>query len=350
MLKKNSFTGNKALINHMTILEHLYLAGYSLKKSHKLKNRKTLPGKVISIGNITLGGTGKTPAVIALARKALSKGFRPCILTRGYRGTASGPCYVSKGGGPLLDEKQAGDEAYLMAVKMKRIPVVKGRDRYEAGIFALTDLPDIDRPDLFILDDGFQHWGLFRDRDVLLIDSLNPFGNRKLLPLGPLREPISEISRAGIIIITKKENISGSGKDSLTEEIRQYNRKAPIFFSAHMPRRFMDLRGNAFPLEWGKEKSFFGLCGIGNPGSFRQTLLSAGVTLTGMKTFRDHHRYSRRDLEVIIDEAGAHSGWIVTTEKDIMRLKGLDLPENLVSLAVDFQVSDACYETIFAGL
>ena len=334
----------------MTLIEHLYLAGYAIKKRHKLKNQKMLPRKVISIGNITLGGTGKTPAVIALAQKAHSRGFRPCILTRGYRGTASGPCYVSKGESPLLDEKQAGDEAYMLAVKMKGIPIVKGNDRYEAGMLALNSLPEVSRPDLFILDDGFQHWGLFRDKDVLLIDSMNPFGNRKLLPIGPLREPISEINRAGIIIITKKEGVLSSAKDSLIEEIREYNKKAPVFFSAHIPLQFMDSHGNAFPLEWGEGKSFFGFCGIGNPGSFRQTLLSAGVTLTGLKTFRDHHRYSQGDLEAIIDEAGAHSGWIVTTEKDIMRLRGFDLPENLVSLAVEFHVDDDCYETIFADL
>jgi tetraacyldisaccharide 4'-kinase len=102
----------------MTLVERLYYIGYSIKKHYKLKNRKQLPCKVISIGNITLGGTGKTPAAIALAREAQEQGFNPCVLTRGYRGTAKGPCFVSKGEGPLLDEKQAGDEAVLMALHL----------------------------------------------------------------------------------------------------------------------------------------------------------------------------------------------------------------------------------------
>ncbi|HMK49129.1 MAG TPA: tetraacyldisaccharide 4'-kinase [Thermodesulfovibrionales bacterium] len=334
----------------MTFLERLYLAGYSIKKRHKFQNRKILPRKVISVGNITLGGTGKTPAVIAVAQKARLRGFTPCILTRGYRGTASGPCFVSRGGSPVLNERQAGDEAYLMATKLQGVPVIKGKDRYEAGIFALNESPEASRPDLFILDDGFQHWGLFRDKDVLLIDCMNPFGNRRLLPLGLLREPLSEIDRAGIIIITKEEGLPASAKDSLMREIREYNKQAPVFFSAHKPLQFVSRGGDAFPLKWGEGKRFFGFCGIGNPESFRRTLLSTGMTLTGFKSFRDHHFYSQRDLQTVIGEAGVHSEWIVTTEKDIMRLRGFDLPENLVSLAIEFQVDENCYETIFAGL
>ena len=140
---------------------------------------------------------------------------------------------------------------------MKGIPIVKGKDRYEAGILALNSLPEVSRPDLFILDDGFQHWGLFRDKDVLLIDSMNPFGNRKLLPMGPLREPISEINRAGIIIITKKESVLSSAKDSLIEEIREYNKKAPVFFSAHIPLQFMDITWGCLSSRMGRRKIIF---------------------------------------------------------------------------------------------
>jgi len=240
----------------MTIFERLYLAGYSIKKRYKLNNRKKLPCKVISIGNITLGGTGKTPAVIALAQKARGNGFRPCILTRGYRGTAKGPCFVGIGDGPLLDENRAGDEAYLMALKLKGIPIIKGKDRYEAGIFALNNLPGDSRPDLFILDDGFQHWGLCRDNDILLIDGTNPFGNGKLFPVGSLREPVNGISRADMIVITKKDGSRDLKTDGVLEEIRKYNKKAPVFFAVHKPSRFITVNGDPFLLNGQRAKSF----------------------------------------------------------------------------------------------
>ncbi len=354
----------------MTVFEFLYYLGCSIKKHSALKNQKKLPHKVISLGNITLGGTGKTPAAIALARKAQGRGFRPCILTRGYKGKAEGPCFVSKGEGPLLDEYQAGDEAILMAEKLKGVLIVKGSNRYEAGMFALNVSDHDHKPDLFILDDGFQHWALFRDKNILLIDSTNPFGNRRLIPLGLLREPIREIKRADIVVITNIDN-AGRGKElgvppthpspskgegkggdvrSLIEEIRQYNPKAPIFSAEHRPSIFITANGNTFPLAWAKGKKYFGFCGIGNPQSFKKTLLSADadMELKGLITFRDHHRYTAGDLQMIMlnaERTGAE--WIVTTEKDIMRLKGLDMPEHVVSLAIEFSIEEKFYDAIF---
>jgi tetraacyldisaccharide 4'-kinase len=334
----------------MTTLEFLYYLGYSIKKCHVFKNQERLPHKVISVGNITVGGTGKTPATIALAKEAKKRGFKPCILTRGYRGTAKGPCFVSRGEEPLLDEYQAGDEALLMAEKLKGIHVVKGKDRYKAGMFALSTLTSAICPDLFILDDGFQHWGLLRDKDILLIDSTNPFGNRRLLPLGLLREPISEISRADIIVITRTDENREieTEANSLIKEIRQYNTKASIFFAEHRPSKFVTLTGDTFPFEWANGKRFFGFCGIGNPQSFRGTLLSADLESIGFKTFRDHFRYSQGDIQEIIRNAkGCNADWIVTTEKDIMRLKGFALPENMVSLCIEFSVDERFYEEVF---
>jgi len=340
------------------LLEFLYYLGYSIKKRYALRNQKSLSQKVICLGNITLGGTGKTPAAIALAEEAKKRGFKPCILTRGYKGRAKGPCFVSRGEGPLLDEYQAGDEALLMAEKLKGIPIVKGKDRYEAGLFAIQNLksqiPDI-KSILFILDDGFQHWGLARDRDILLIDSINPFGNRRLLPLGSLREPIGAINRADIIVITKADktrNQSGSSQqsiiNSLIGEIRQYNTKAQIFSAEHRPLAFITTKGETLPSKWAEGKNFFGFCGIGNPISFNETLLSVNIELTGFKTFRDHYRYNQNDVQLITRDAEkCGADWIVTTEKDIMRLKGLSLPDNLVSLTIEFSVDDKFYEEVF---
>ena len=156
---------------------HIYNAILSGRKfiiSH-LKKPGRLPVRVISIGNLTLGGTGKTPAVIAVAVEAKKKGLQPIILTRGYKGRAKGPCFVSKGEGHVLSFTEAGDEPYMMAEKLKGTPIVLGKNRYRSGLFALENLLSGNKSDqsgiIFILDDGFQHIALHRDIDVLLIDA-----------------------------------------------------------------------------------------------------------------------------------------------------------------------------------
>ena len=347
----------------MNPLEYLYSIGLSIKKHYALRNQKKLPCKVISIGNITVGGTGKTPATIAIAEEAKKRGFKPCILTRGYKGKIKGPCFISKGDGPLVSEQEGGDEPVLMAEKLKDAPIIKCPDRYKGGIFAIQNLKSqiskFKSQILFILDDGFQHWNLFRDRDILLIDSKNPFGNRRLLPLGQLREPLSAISRADIIVLTKMDNpvmsqstTHGQSKvNGLIEEIKLYNSRAPIFLAEHLPSKFITTAGDSLPLEWANEKKFFCFCGIGNPESLLQTLFTSGVALTGFKIYRDHYRYRMKDLEIIkksAEQSGAN--WIVTTEKDIMRLKEFSFPENLVSLAIEFTVDKKFYEEIFNKL
>lgn len=353
----------------MTLLEFLYFVGYSVKQRYALKKRKRLPCPVISVGNITLGGTGKTPAAMALARKAASIGFHPCILTRGYRGKARGPCFVSTGSGPLIGAHEAGDEASLMAETLTGVPIVKGKNRYESGMFALEKLqPPVSHLRsrfLFILDDGFQHWALHRDRDILLIDGTNPFGNRKLFPMGPLRESLSAIKRADSVVITNLPSsyplLSDSDRkraDSfdqerawgLIAEIRQYAASIPIYFSRHQPTAFITVSGNAFALSDLKNRKLFGFCGIGNPHSFKNTLLPLIGELRGFMVFRDHYQYSHADFRRIADSAkGSGADWIVTTEKDIMRLKGFSLPDNLLALRIEFHVDDQFYGEVFRG-
>jgi len=372
----------------MNLIEGLYYIGYSIKKYNDLKNQKKLPFKVISIGNITVGGTGKTPAAIAIAEEAKRRGFVPVILTRGYKGKIKGPCFVSKGEGPLLSEEDAGDEPIIMAEKLKGVPIVKGENRYDAGIFVIenlkSEISNLKSEILFILDDGFQHWKLFRDRDLLLIDSTNPFGNKRLLPIGPLREPLRAIGRADIVVITKTNMLSsqstvhgqstasptypsplrGEGKGGgdisqsmthgksefrrLIKEIRKYNKKAPVFFAEHRPLQFLSARGEIFPLEWAKGKRFFVFSGIGNPGSFKETLLLAGINLKGFKSYRDHYRYAPKDIEKIVEHSKrSGADWIVTTEKDIMRLKELSVPANLIALVIEFSVGKEFYDEVF---
>jgi tetraacyldisaccharide 4'-kinase len=345
----------------MNLIESLYYIGYSIKKHNSLKNQKRLPCKVISIGNITVGGTGKTPATIAISEEAKRRGFAPVVLTRGYKGKTKGPCLVSKGDGPLLVEEDAGDEPMLMAEKLKGVPIIKGEDRYEAGMFALenlkSEIPNLKSEILFILDDGFQHWRLFRDEDILLIDGLSPFGNKRLLPIGSLREPLNAISRADIIVITKAGS-KGQGAEGrrnqesefrrLIEEIRKYNKKAPIFFAEHRNLQFITVYGEDFPLEWARGKRFYGFAGIAHPESFRETILSAGIDLRGFKSYRDHYRFTSKDIDKIIQGSKKNGAdWIVTTEKDIMRLKELSVPANLVALMIEFSIDKEFYDEVF---
>lgn len=348
------------LIGFQTVmgpLELLYYAGYRIKQSQGLRNRKRLPHRVMSVGNITVGGTGKTPAVIAIAEEAKKRGYRPCVLTRGYRGKAKGPCFISKGEGALLDVDAAGDEAFLMAERLKGVPVVKGNDRYEAGMFALRELASQPsalglQPFLFILDDGFQHWRLYRDEDILLIDGANPFGNRRLLPTGILREPPAEMGRADVIVLTKAARgpAGADNRAGLVAEIRRHNPLAPVYFSEHRPVFLRTSPGRELPLDLISGKPVFAFCGIANPDSFRETLLRINAHVRDVMVFGDHHTYRKQDLRQI-HGAARRSGadWIVTTEKDIIKLKDFDLDENLLSLRIEFNIGEEFYERIFSA-
>ncbi len=202
---------------------------------------------------------------------------------------------------------------------------------------------------------------LSRDKDVLLVDGTNPFGNRRLFPLGPLREPVKEAGRADILVITKGETGKGIGKgkegkekkqntqEKLMEELQRLNPGAPVFHAGHRATGFLSARGESYPLEWGAGKEFFGFCGIGSPRSFEKSLIASGMRLNGLKAFRDHYRYSQGDIEGIRREAEKKSAdWIVTTEKDIMRLRSFALPENLVSLLIEFTVDDRFYDAVLS--
>lgn len=312
-----------------------------------MKRQKTLLGKVISIGNITTGGTGKTPLVIALAEEALKRGLKPCILTRGYKGRLRGPCFVSKGEEALISPFDAGDEPSLMAQRLKGVPIVKAVDRYEGGMFAIKEL-NPENQFLFILDDGFQHWRLKRDKDILLINSGEPFGGEKLLPVGCLREPLKELNRADIIVITNPE--LSSGLSDIISEVKRYNPSAPLFLAEHKPSYIGRVEGVTAPISWLNGKNVYAFCGIAYPHSFRTTLRKTGSLIKGFRSYRDHYRFKQHEIRLIEKEAlRCNAEWIITTEKDIIRLRGIKLPENLVFLGIELSASDGFYEEVFKG-
>ena len=327
----------------MTAVEFLYYLGYVTKKRRSLSHQKRLPHRVISIGNLTLGGTGKTPAAIAVAEEAKKRGYRPVILTRGYRGKAKGPCLVSDGSSVLLSVKEAGDEPVVMAGRLKDVPVVKSADRYKGGLFAMQQPWGDDPGLLFIIDDGFQHWRLSRDIDIVLVDGQDPFGNRKMLPVGPLRGPLTELKDADILVITKARN------EALALELHKINKDAPVFFATHEVtgiRKDDDTLAATSLLKGGKVLAF---CGIANPASFKKTLSNLGCGIVELKQYRDHYRYVCEDISGL-EEKGKRLGaeFLLTTEKDMVKIRELKcVPRNLLSIEIGFSIAKSFYNEVF---
>lgn len=273
---------------------------------------------VISVGNLTVGGTGKTPMVLLLAGMLKDRGLRPAVLSRGYGGKSTADVLVvSDGRHVFTGPEEAGDEPVLIARRLKDVPVLAGPKRAITGQYALEHF-DVD---VILLDDGFQHRYLKRDLDIVLLDSRQPLGNGFLLPRGPLREPPSALGRAGVIALTRAgdgdagpidERLSGmlSGRVVLRTRVRPTSLAAPD--------------GEELPLSFLQGKRVFAFAGIARPDSFRQTIESLGVAIAGFRAFPDHHRYRAEDLSRIEDKAAlARADILLATEKDIVKISGI---------------------------
>jgi len=337
------------------ILSSIYKLGLSCHQS--LVKPKKLPEKVISIGNMTLGGTGKTPAVISLAREAKKRGFSPCVLTRGYKSKTKDTCFVSRDDGPVISASEAGDEAFLMAELLKGVPVVKGSNRYEAGLFAMKEYfkqqpppPPDPRPltPLFILDDGFQHWGLRRDIDIVLIDAANPFGNGKLLPEGPLREPLGGLNRADIIVLSKSDMAAKDSVSDTMQKVKSYNSRAPVYSALHKPLELITINGVVRPLDFLSKKKVYAFAAIANTLSFESLLRAHGAEIVEFRKYRDHYLYKQKDLDDIKHDALGLD--IITTEKDLVKLRDLQVPGNVYALRIEFSIAEDFYTDLFRRL
>jgi len=285
------------------------LRGLFYKKG--LFRTKHLPKPVISIGNLTVGGTGKTPAVIMVGEMLLKMGKKPAILSRGYKREGKNvSTIVSDGNSLLLDRRCAGDEPYMIAKRLKGVPVIVGSNRFDSGLLALKNF-DVD---LFILDDAFQRIQLHRDLNILLIDSKNPFGNGYLFPRGILREPVEAATRADLIILTKCDSDSVS--------IPQLPQDVPTALAAAPISKLVDIKsGETTPIESIGGKKIAAFCGIGSPESFSESLSNLGAEVVVFKPFPDHHSYSSNDINAILLEATEEGAeYIVTTEKDSVKL------------------------------
>ena len=259
---------------------------------------------VISVGNITWGGVGKTPFVILLVEHLRALGLKPAILTRGYMKNVS-------------RVKTLSDEAIMLKQQIPDVSVGVGADRISESRKILRDQP----VDVFILDDGFQHRKVKRDLDIVLIDATNPFGNNELIPAGILREPLSALKRAQIIVLTKSD-LNPSATQVLDERLRKINNASPIAWAVHAPSGLADLFGNneeqLIDLRGKRVVSF---CSIGDPKSFEESLSAAGALIDRNFIFPDHHVYLERDIQKIIAYAQKMGIEIlVTTAKDSVKI------------------------------
>ncbi len=283
---------------------------------------RRLPRPVVSVGNLTLGGTGKTPLVILLAKTLVQGGYHPVILSRGYKGSAEHTnLLVSDSGGLRSTPSECGDEPFLLARSLPGSKVVVGKNRYAGAQLAGLDDPKA----VYLLDDGFQHLQLCRDLDILVIDATNPFDNGLVLPVGRLREPTSAIVRADIIAVTRAHLAEES--DDLELEIRRRNRTAPIWYFYHDAVSLTDVRtGETEAIRRLQGARVIALAGIGNPAVFLTDLAHYGCVVVDSLTFRDHHAFSQQDVDravAIMRSTGAEA--IITTEKDAVRLQQLPL-------------------------
>ncbi len=278
----------------------------------------SLACQVVSVGNITLGGTGKTPFVALLAGWMRDRGLTPAVLSRGYKGRFSGPYgIVSDGKRVLLDAIQAGDEPYFLAEKLKGVPVIVGSERRVTGRIAVEHF----HANVVILDDGFQHLSLKRNLNFLLIDASCPFGNGKVFPRGPLREPMGQIGRADALILTKVE---GDGNiQILNRKLADRGVGIPVFRTEYRPYGIRALNGGEIlPLENLQGKKVLAFSGIAQPESFRRTLRGLNCQIVEWETFPDHYQYRQEDVNGLQDRAfRAGAEVLVTTEKDMVRIK-----------------------------
>jgi tetraacyldisaccharide 4'-kinase len=291
---------------------------------------------VISIGNITTGGTGKTPLVEYVARTIASHGKKVCILTRGYgRKDPHLQVIVSDGYGVLASPSEAGDEPYLLATKLAgQAAVISSSDRIAAGQEAIKDFGT----EAFVLDDGFQHLRLARDLNIACIDAMNPWGGGRLLPYGRLREAPEGLRRADCVVLTRCDQVESV--DDLREQVGELIEGRPIFESRMRPLRVVSLKNGPEVLALPGRVGAF--CAVGNPGSFFESLRGLGYEVGLERAFTDHHVYSQGDVDALhqlAKESGASA--LITTAKDAVKLKGLSFALPCYVLEIEIAIDDA---------
>lgn len=315
------------------LYEFLTLLRVVAYETDYLKPRR-LDAVVISIGNITVGGTGKTPMVEYIARYLKEEGYDVAILTRGYRRRSSGRVALNDPRAAGTDAEagkegekfffgrypEFGDEPLMLARRLPDIPIVIDKNRHESGRWAISELG----ADVLVLDDGFQHLAVARDLNILLLDATDPFGGFEMVPFGRLREPLYGIKRADAVIVTRADRPFDEGQVNAIVK-RLCGDEIPLMYSYSAITRLRHLGSNeVYEVDQFAGWNVAVACGIGNPEAFSDDILQAGINIVGEHFFADHHAFTQKDLDRVIaaaSEAGAEA--IITTEKDAVRLEGL---------------------------
>ncbi len=296
-----------------------------------LKQAGSVDAKVISVGNLTVGGTGKTPVVEWLGRWVLQRGYRVVVLSRGYGQKKADT------GGPVPGAMN--DEGLLLQANLDNIHLVLSPDRLRAAETALEHIDP--KPECFIMDDGFQHRRLARNLDILLIDALNPFGYDHVLTRGLLREPKKNLRRADVIVITRSDQIEKGDLGELKNQIRLLVPEAPLLTAAHRLKGILQC-SDLSPIGsgWLKGKRIYAFCGLGNPEGFRRELDNLGGEVITCEEFPDHHWYSDEEFQGIVNRAEeANADLLLTTQKDAVKFDpelDLDLPFLCLRIGIEF--------------
>jgi tetraacyldisaccharide 4'-kinase len=316
-----------------------------------------LDNPVVSVGNITTGGTGKSPLVEYVCRAVAREGKRVCILTRGYgRAYPSVQVIVSDGSKVLAGAADAGDEPLMLANSLKGIAaVISNSDRLSAGMWAIENLGS----EVFVLDDGFQHLRLFRDLNIVIVDATNPWGGNHLLPSGRLREPLSGLARADCVVITRSEQCDDLAP--LKADIESLSCGRPIIVSRMKTLRLRRIDGLEVRLaghmhsDGAKDKPISvaepvgAFCGVGNPQSFFNHLRRERYELAFTRAFPDHHNYTQTDLDSLTNQSAAHGAKsLITSAKDSVKLSSflLEIPCFVLDIAISIDEEESFVEMI----
>jgi len=295
-------------------LSRLWIWGGKLNRARNVARRHRLKAPVISVGNITVGGTGKTPMVLHLTRRLKDAGWNPGILTRGY-GRHSPQAHQAVAAGAHVPVSQSGDEPQLF-LRAGVAPVGIGADRWHVGQLLEREFG----VDVVVLDDGFQHARLDRQLDIVLVDAIDPFGGGYPVPLGRLREPLTGLSRADIFVVTRSE--SGRVAQSAEDYLRRRNPRAPVFHARAQPEAWVSaVNGETLPADALPYKRVAAFCGLGNPEYFWCTVADLGLHAAVRIEFEDHHAYKPRELRYMgrqFRDDGIEA--VLTTEKDLVNL------------------------------
>jgi len=333
--KKNVRIWAKILVLILSPLGFIYSILMSIRRTLFEKNifkSKSLLVPVISIGNISLGGTGKTPVIVWLIKKIIDQGLNPAVISRGYRSVDSSLTIVSDGKGNVLTSPPASDEAVMLSRLFPNVPIVTGTDRIISGDKVISEL----NADVVLVDDGFQYLKLRRNFDLLLFHGKNPFGNGRVFPSGFLREPVESSKNADAFLVT------GEDKEGGIQKVESLNLPVPIFTGELVVDRiFCPEKKSNIPLEKIKESKILAFSGIGNPDSFDHILNKSGFSIVDHLKFSDHTVYNKKYfLRISRKIESLNPEYIITTEKDEVKLGDLQLGIPMLVLKVEMKFDD----------